>query len=200
VKAKFNYEYDNTISFKKFPFKDMDEFSAAFKNGIAEPVIPGNFARDWASKDPNSSVKTQVTVLNRVLPLLFFGLIIYLTFKSEELKWYHSLIAIFVNTFAFSQNLSQSFRTGSFIILFGLTIYLYSTGSPFGNLIALTFGTLVSLKLADYFAFKDIVENILTNENLTTKLWDSGIMAIRYPEGKVIFKDNQIKIKKRATN
>ena len=129
----------STEHLDNFPFLNMSEFNSAFKNGLAEPVVPSEFARKWATKDKFSSVKLQVTIFNGLVPTLSLVLIIYLTLQFEELRWYHSLGAMVICFFAFSPNLSKTFKTISALLSLIATIYLYFTNSPYAYLIGLSF-------------------------------------------------------------
>lgn len=184
----------STISdLENFPFNSMREFNNAFHDGVAEPVIPTEFARKWATESDDSSVKFQVILFNRLLPLLFIGLIIWLTFRSDYLRWYHCLFALLICFFCFSPNINGRFRDLFIVVVLGLTIYLYYIGSELANMIAIVFGFIVSLKLTDYFALKNSIRFILQNEELTIKLWNREILAIRYPDGYVVYKTKKLK-------
>ena len=185
----------------------MEELSFAFNKGIAEPVIPKDFARDWAIKNESSSVKGMVKFCFMMPFFLAIGIII-LAYKNESIQWYDALISLIVSLIIFHPMASENFGIIRKLIIYfaiGLCIYCFvKSNLAFGILTFLSLTILFFLEFTYFLSLKEIVKRILIDEDLISKLWDKSIMAIRYTDGKTVFKDKQFdakgKVSKLTTN
>ncbi len=182
---------------KNFPFSNMEEFSFAFNSGKAEPVVPKEFAKDWALKSPLSRIRKTVTISYGMPIFLLVGIIIISNY-SYSIKWYHALGVAFFSVFVFSNSGRTTlggFRKVLSYVFIGFILYFFIIGSnDFGILFLLGFGMLFFWELTYFMALKEIVSVLLVDVTLLEELWNKKIVLIRFTDGYVVGLEKTFKV------
>jgi len=180
---------------QNFPFDTMEELSLAFNKGTAEPVIPKDFAREWSMKNESSSIQGVTKFCFSMPFLLAIGMIVF-SYLSENIKWYDTVIALIISLIIFHPMASKNFGIFRKLLIYftiGLCIYFFvKSNQDFGILTFLSLVMLFFFEFTYYLSLQEIIKRIVVDEDLLFRLWDTSIMAIRYKDGKVIFKDKQL--------
>lgn len=169
-----------------FPFSSLMELDGAFKQGVAEPIVPVIYAREWASRGYNSPIKLIAVLLSKIIPLAGIIGLIYLTYNSEVLKWYHSLGIMFGASFSFvflDKILKLTMGVVSSVII---TIVFYFTNPVVAYAILFSLCIPIGLRLTEHFALIAIVNKVLSDEEFVVFLWNEGLLSIRFTNGKIV--------------
>jgi hypothetical protein len=187
---------DSIKNLSGFPFSSMQELADAFHKGKAEPIVPIDFARNWASSHPKSRIRY-------IVPILFFMPFIILIFMivfsnwSDTIKWYHVLGVAFVSMNFFTPmanlTLGKAFRSMLISAAILATVYFFWSGSKdLGILFLLSLGIWIFYEVTYLLSLKELVSWLLEDKSLVELLWERKIMSIRFTDGKVISNRDQV--------
>lgn len=180
---------------QNFPFKTLENLSTAFNEGKAEPIVPRDYARKWATHSPESSIRKMTSLFFAMPFLIIIGMII-LANKSDAIRWYHVLSTSIASLIIFNPMASMTLGGLRKLIIYatlGFTAYLFIVGkNDFGFLLLYSLGMLFFYELTYFSALKELVAKILTNEQLLKDLWEKKIVSIRFVDGKIISIDKTI--------
>ena len=172
-----------------FPFRSLEELSLAFNQGKAEPVVPVDFSREWATRSPQSSVKLPVSFCFGMTFIAVIGMIIF-SIYSQQIRWFHVFGVAGGALTIFTPMSKSTFgkwpRKLVIYLTFGLTVYFFISGkNHFGYLFLLSIAILFFYEFTYFLALREIVAKILSDEDLLSTLWEKGIMCVRFTDGRI---------------
>lgn len=168
---------------ENFPFQNMDEFRNAFTTGIAEPVVPISFAKAWAIKGSDSSILFKTTIFSSLIPMVLLVGVIYITNKSESLHWYHSIGLVLASVIVFHVIHKSYSLVINLLIAAVAVVFLFKMHESTAYLAAMGYLIPFSMAINERLVLEGIIDKILSDADFTSRLWNDGVLAVRYTNG-----------------